>query len=754
MATDRFGNVYFTDNYNQRVRKVNSAGIITTVAGTGGIGYSGDGGPATAAMLNNPDGMCSDIYGNIYICDAPGNRIRKVTTAGIISTVVGNGTAGYSGDGGAATAATINTPLGVAFDGAGNLYIADNLNHVIRKVNTSGIISTVAGNGTAGFSGDGGPATAAEINSAGGLDVDASGNIYIADYLGERIRKVTPSGIISTIAGNGTAGFSGDGGPATAAHTNAPADIALDAAGNIYFADRNNDRVRRIIPDRIPQFTHGHADSISLCENSVASAVNSLLSISDLDAGQTETWTVSLSPAHGIVTGSGYAAIATGGIISPTGFLYTPTIGYTGTDVFAVVVNDGYAQDTIHVYVSIQPATATAIVGDTTICSGGIATMSDTASGGTWASSNTTIATVSATGIVYGVTSGIDTIIYTYSGSCGTLTAKHLITILPAPTIGTIFGTNILCVGGTSEFSDSSVFGTWGSSTSAIATVSASGSVLALAPGVDTITYSKTYLCGTVTAVAPITVLAVPIVGPIAGDTLLCLGTADTFNCTPAGGFFTSTNTSVGTMSGNVLIGVGAGNTTIAYTYTGTCGTFSTETVVHVEPAVTSAGTISGMPRICVGDSALYIDTVSGGLWHLKNAHATNIYNKIFGISAGIDTLEYIISNICSSVIAQFPIIISAAPTVGAILGPDTVCLGDTITLADSVSGGIWKSSDSTIANVIASGNIVGRDSGMATISYSIANSCGIADTTRTINVFSHYKCSKLAVETENPFLA
>ena len=185
---------------------------IDTIAGTGTEGYSGDGGAATAAQLNNPRGVAVDGSGNVYIADLSNNRIRKVDGSGNISTIAGTGTQGYSGDGGAATAARLNWPQQVAVDGTGNVYIADTGNQRIRKVDGAGNISTFAGTGTEGYSGDGGAATAARLNSPQEVALDNAGNVYIADTGNDRIRKVDGSGNISTFAGTGTEGYSGDGG--------------------------------------------------------------------------------------------------------------------------------------------------------------------------------------------------------------------------------------------------------------------------------------------------------------------------------------------------------------------------------------------------------------------------------------------------------------------------------------------------------------------------------------------------------------
>ncbi len=247
VTIDAQDNLYISDQASHRVRKVSTTGIINTFAGNGTAGSSGNGGQATVAELYSPSGMALDVSGNLYIADVHDNYIRKVNTSGVISTVAGNGTAGFSGDGGQATAAELWGPTGITFDAAGNLYIADYANFRIRKIIIStGIISTVAGNGTGGFSGDGGQATAAKIDSPYGVILDAAGNLYIADTGNQRIRKVNTSGTISTFAGNGVLGNSGDGGQATAAELDNPRGLACDAVGNLYIADQYNSRIRKI----------------------------------------------------------------------------------------------------------------------------------------------------------------------------------------------------------------------------------------------------------------------------------------------------------------------------------------------------------------------------------------------------------------------------------------------------------------------------------------------------------------------------
>jgi sugar lactone lactonase YvrE len=246
VAADSVGNLYVADTANNRIRKVATNGVITTVAGNGSAAYAGDGGTATNASLYYPYGVAVDSAGNLFIADTYNNTIREVAGNGIISTVAGNGSGTYAGDGGAATNAGLYYPYGVAVDAAGNLFIADADNNVIRKVATNGIITTVAGNGAAGFSGDGGAAASASLNSPESVALDAVGNLYVADFNNQRVRKVATNGIITTVAGNGVNGYSGDGAAAAGASLAGPPGLALDAFGNLYIADEGNNRIRKV----------------------------------------------------------------------------------------------------------------------------------------------------------------------------------------------------------------------------------------------------------------------------------------------------------------------------------------------------------------------------------------------------------------------------------------------------------------------------------------------------------------------------
>ncbi len=259
VGVDTAGNFYIADTGNSRVRVVSSNGIITTFAGGGGLGsfpnLLGDGGPATAALLGKPIDVAADSNGNVFIADASLNVVRRVGPNGVITTAAGNGNSfslAGAGDGGPATSTAV-VPLALAVDSSGNLYIADNATNRIRMVSPSGVITTVAGSGSRSYSGDGGPATSAGLNGSSGVAVDASGNIYVSDSGNDRMRLVTPDGTINTIGGSGSSSFSGDGGPALNAGI-VPGRIALGPGGVVYFEDMSvdqngaNNRVRLLSP--------------------------------------------------------------------------------------------------------------------------------------------------------------------------------------------------------------------------------------------------------------------------------------------------------------------------------------------------------------------------------------------------------------------------------------------------------------------------------------------------------------------------
>ena len=369
VVLDAAGNLFVADRDNNRIRKISPTGIITTVAGIAEAGFSGDGGPANAARLDGPAGIALDAAGNLYIADDNNDRIRKVDALGIITTIAGVGglslfedsgqpalnasidatdvavdtsgviyvvesfanrvrkivngqvlafagvltiTGAFGGDNGPAGSAQLNAPQGVAVDISGNVYIADRNNNRIRKVSSSGVITTFAGNGTAGYSGDGGQATSARLNAPMSVAVDSAGNVYFADQLNARVRKVSAAGIITTVAGNGLTTFTGDGGPATSASLSNPLGAAADAAGNVYVADAYNDRIRKVLsaassftvsPASLSMTAAAGAALVTPRQLSVSSAVTGLSFSATASTQSGGAW-LSVSPATGNVPGA------------------------------------------------------------------------------------------------------------------------------------------------------------------------------------------------------------------------------------------------------------------------------------------------------------------------------------------------------------------------------------------------------------------------------------------------------------------
>jgi uncharacterized protein (TIGR03437 family) len=331
------GNLYIADQVNDAVRIVNG-GNINTLAGDGTAGYSGDGKAASQAQLYDPTGIVVDAKGNVYVSDTRNQVVRMITTAGIISTFAGNNIegAGISGDTGTAQSAQLDYPAGLALDANDNLYIADTANNKIRIVTqaTGNPINTFAGNLFADYSGDGGPAIDAELNNPEGVAVDAAGNVYIADTLNHRIRMVTPDGNIHTVAGNGIAGHSGDGGQALEAELNHPEGVAVDTAGNIYIADTFNQRIRMVLPNgKIFTIGGGTGAGYTGDGGPALSATFTFPSSVFVDpqgnvyVTDSQNYVIrEMSPSAAVPAGPGTPAISAGGVISASGFGAFPTI--------------------------------------------------------------------------------------------------------------------------------------------------------------------------------------------------------------------------------------------------------------------------------------------------------------------------------------------------------------------------------------------------------------------------------------------
>ena len=422
VAIDGSGNIYIADYENNRIREVNTAGIIFTIAGTGADGYNGDNIAATDAELNNPTGIALDGSGNIYIADEDNNRIRKVNGGGIISTIAGTGSAGYNGDNIDATSAQVNNPYGVSVDRSGNIFIADQNNNRIRKMNTAGVISTIAGTGTFGYSGDNLAATSAELNNPTSVSADIYGNIYIADQHNSRLREVNTGGVISTIAGTLTSGYNADNIAATSAELNLPAGVALDGSGNIYIADTYNHRVRKIVPYVVVSITNTNV--------SCGGGNNGSATITGLSGGTSPyTYLWSNGSTAAVSTSNPTGSVLSAGTYSVT---VTDNHGCTATGSITITQSPSFLGITVASTTNISCFGSTASA-TTNIATGG--TLPYTYSWSAGGQSNLT-----ATGLV----AGTYTITVRDNGGC---TASAFATITQPPQLGISIAsvTNVAC---------------------------------------------------------------------------------------------------------------------------------------------------------------------------------------------------------------------------------------------------------------------------------------------------------------------
>lgn len=571
VAADNAGNIYITDQWNYTVRKVNTSGIITTIAGTTGVdGYSGDGGAATNARFRKPLGIAVDNSGNVYVSDVDNRRIRKIDIFGTITNYGGNGTPGFSGDGGPATNAQLGYVWCMATDEAGNLYMCDS--NRIRRISTSGIISTIAGNGTMGFSGDGGPATNAVFNMPIGIHVTSAGSIIISDSKNYRVRKITSDGIINTIAGTGVAGYNGDNIPATAAQLNEPVSVVADENDHVFVSDMNNVRVRKV--SNILYFIKGDTANIAVCQNSSAISVDALLTVRDIYPGFTDTWSLFAAPFHGTAVVS-YSAPSGGGIVTPTGLTYTPTPGFSGLDSFKVKVSNPLTSDIITIYVTVDPLlTPGPITGSDMVCFGDTIMLYNAVAGGTWSVANgkVSISYSGATCVVKGETVGVDTVTYYLTNACGTASVSKAVTVNPLPDPGTISGPGVFCKGSVVNFSATIPGGTW--STSNLNTsVNALGQVKGEDGGVSTVIYTVSNAWCQAVAISNVIVEVFPTAGGLSGRTEVCVGSSIEVIDSVDGGAWSSVYGNATVDNNGIVTGVSEGSDFIYYSVSNTCGT-------------------------------------------------------------------------------------------------------------------------------------------------------------------------------------
>ena len=382
------------------------------------------------------------------------------------------------------------------------------------------------------------------------------------------------------------------------------------------------------------------------------------------------------------------------------------------------------------------PLFAGIITGAAQICIGATTTLADTTagSGGVWSTAHTGIISAgTATGIVTGLSVGIDTVRYSVSNTCGAQAAKRVVTVNAIPSAGNITGADSACAGSNITLSDTAIGGIWGSS-NATCTISPSGVVAALMQGTDTISYVVTVRGCTSVATRQLVINPLAIAGNITGRSVMCVGDTVILSDTTSGGAWSVTNVAA-IVAGGVVLGVNAGTDTVYYSVANVCGTIAAaHTVVVNAPPV--AVTLSGANKVCVGDTIILTDTEPGGLWHSTNANATvgSASGIVTGTSPGRDTVIYALYNNCGSDSAALPITVNSLPDAGSIVGANTICVGDTVSLTDTVAGGTWSVSNATLS-VSGNGVVAGQAAGTDTVKYSVSNNCGTVAATQSVTV-------------------
>lgn len=370
-------------------------------------------------------------------------------------------------------------------------------------------------------------------------------------------------------------------------------------------------------------------------------------------------------------------------------------------------------------------ATPAAISGPSTVCAGSDITLSDADAGGTWSSSNAHASVTSGTGVVFGITPGLDTITYTTLNGCGLGSTTKTITVIPAASAGTINGLSSVCQGATIHLTDATGGGVW-SATNGDATVNSTGHVTGLIAGVDTIVYTITGVCGATSTTKTVTINPLPNAGTILGPDSVCVGSTITLHDITSGGTWSAGNSNATVSTTGVVTGILTGTDPISYAITNTCGTTYTTKIITVS-TIADPGVITGISNVCVGSAITLTDTASGGIWLSANGRASIIGPGIVaGVSPGIDSIFYVVINSCGTSEARKIIDVNPVPVVPAISGPTSQCVGTVINLTNGTSGGDWSSSNTTIAIVnLTTGSVDGMAAGIATITYNVTNLLG-----------------------------
>ena len=789
VVSDTFGNIYIACTGNNAIRKVNSSsGIITTIAGNGFGGYGGDGGPASAAFLYNPKGLWLDKYGSIYINDYSNYRIRKIDSSGIITTIAGTGVMGNTGDGGPATLAECQPYISICEDARGNVYFGDQAHSTIRKIDTLGIITTFAGDSLATYSdgwefvSDGVPALGTGL-TVGGMTFNSNGFLFFDDTYNNRVRVIDGGGIIHTVAGDGVYGFTGDGGNSDSAEIGYPSGLVFDRCGNLYISQIGPGCIRKVTFNPSVSALTGllsvcQGASITLVDTSSGgtwSASNSNATISSVGAvigiaSGTDTITysitnvcgtnyvtavVTINPLPFVDSISGMNEICAGAVVTYTdtttggtwslsntdgsltsGGVFTGLTGGIDTIFYAITNTCGtvYASKSV----AIDPGIDTAVItGSTSICAGANDTLWASIAGGILSSSSGVLTSGPDTAsiVVAGLVVGADTITYSIANACGTGIATTILTVNALPEAGAISGFPTYCLGAAYTLSDTVGSGSWSSSDSEIVSVSNSGAINCLYGSTATITYSLTAGGCSAYATTDVTVSSYPDAGVITGADTVCVGVMTTLTDTFSTGItqWIVTDSLLATVAAGTIMGLAAGTDTAIYRVTNSCGTGIAQKTITIQSSP-NAGTIICPDSICTGATASLTDSVPGGTWRVSNALALLSGNTLTGVSTGNDTVYYSLSNACGTTTISQAIAIISIPTPGAISGPDSVCAGGVVLLTEESGGGVW-SAINTNATIAPDGFVTGLSAGVDTIVYSLTNICGTGTVAAMLDV-------------------
>jgi len=695
---------------------------IKTIAGNGTFGYSGDGGAATSAQLATVRGMATDDAGNLYFCDSWKNTVRKIDTNGVITTIAGTGTAGYSGNGGAATAATLNYPKSITVDPEGNIYFTEINNHVVRKIDPAGIITLFASSlaypnsitndrhGNLYFSNGyylykwhapGPYTTFAIIPYSEAITIDRTGYLHTLDYSNNRIRKIAPDGTVSFWGGNGGFSSTGNGGPVINAEFAHLYGIAADTNGNIYTAEQNGHVIRKIgLNDTINAFAGQNGPDNAVYpgfsgDNGPAAA-----------AEMNSPWALTTD-----LKGDVYFYDKANNRIRKI-YFYNYAPSFTEGDTVALqacksagaysissllAVNDQDTADTLTWTILTTPVHGSLVASFTSVTNGSIVTPS---------------------GLTYTPATGfIGTDIFTvrvFDGAeADTITVNVTVNPIPAAITGTLS----VCNGNTTTLANTTAGGTWSSGNTSVATIDAGGIVTSVSVGTAAITYMNSVGCPRVA-----TVIVNPVPGTTTGTFIVCAGQTALVSNTVSGGNWTSSNSAVVYTSGasGILLGVSAGTAIITYRLAGGCYTVSTVTVDPLPDAIT------GTAALCLGSTTILSHPEAGGTWSSSNTARATVdvsTGEVTGVSLGYVTITYRLSAGCYRTIAM-----TVNPLPGIITGTTTVCTGSTTLLGGS-STNSWTSSNTSVATVGSTSRIVtGVSAGTSQIT--VQNSAGCYRTT------------------------